>query len=185
MSNSNHTKNTLASDIEHNTDVTVQRCYQCGKCTAGCPVANEMDNPPSVTLRMLQTEDPANDEKVLRSHSIWLCVTCEMCLCRCPMEIDIPAMMDYLRQRSISEKKINPKAKNIIAFHKSFLDVIKHCGRLYEIGLVRIYKLRTLNLMQDINLAPKMLRRGKLPLLPDSIRGVSNIRKIFKRTCKQ
>ena len=183
--NSNNIKKTLASDIELNTEVTVQKCYQCGKCTAGCPVANEMDNPPSVTLRMLQTEDPANDEKVLRSHSIWLCVTCEMCLCRCPMEIDIPVMMDYLRQRSMSEKKVNPKAKNIIAFHKSFLNSVKFTGRLFELGLVLDYKRRSLKLMQDISVAPRMLSRGKLPLLPETIRGVSNIRKIFKRTCKQ
>lgn len=177
-------KKTLASDIELNTEVPVHKCYQCGKCTAGCPVADEMDNPPSMTLRMLQTEDPANDEKVLRSHSIWLCLTCEMCLCRCPMEIDIPSMMDYLRQRSMSGKKVNPKAKNIIAFHKSFLNSIKLTGRLFEVGLVIDYKRRSLKLMQDINVAPKMLLKGKLPLLPESIRGVSKIRKIFKRTCK-
>ena len=185
MSHTNHIKNTLASDIEHNVEVTPQKCYQCGKCTAGCPVADEMDYPPSMTLRMLQTQDPANDEKILRSHTIWLCLTCEMCLCRCPMEIDIPSMMDYLRQRSMKEKKVNRKAKNILAFHKSFLDSIKFLGRLYEIGLVLGYKSRSLNLMQDVSLAPKMLSRGKLPILPESIRGVSQIRKIFKKTCKQ
>ena len=185
MSHTNHIKNTLASDIEHNVEVTPQKCYQCGKCTAGCPVADEMDYPPSMTLRMLQTQDPANDEKILRSHTIWLCLTCEMCLCRCPMEIDIPSMMDYLRQRSMKEKKVNPKAKNIIAFHKSFLDSIKFLGRLYEIGLIVGYKSRSFNLMQDVSLAPKMLRRGKLPLIPEGIRGVSQIRKIFKKTCKQ
>ena len=183
--NSNHIKKTLASDIELNTEVIAQKCYQCGKCTAGCPISGEMDYPPSMMLRMLQTEDPANEEKILRSHSIWLCLTCEMCLCRCPMEIDIPSMMDYLRQRSMSEKKVNRKAKNIIAFHKSFLNSIKLTGRLYEVGLVVDYKRRSFKLMQDINVAPKMLLKGKLPLLPESIRGVSKIRKIFKRTCKQ
>jgi hypothetical protein len=33
--------------------------------------------------------------------------------------------------------------------------------------------------MQDISLAPKMLLRGKLPFLPKTVRGVSQIRKIF------
>jgi hypothetical protein len=101
------------------------------------------------------------------------------------MEIDIPAMMDYLRQRSISEKKVNRKAKNIVAFHKSFLNLIRLTGRLHEIGLIIDYKRRSLKLMQDISLAPKMLFRGKLPLLPEIISGVSQIRKIFKRTRKQ
>ena len=144
-----------------------------------------MDYPPSMTLRMLQTENPANDEKLLRSHSIWLCVNCEMCLSRCPIEIDIPSIMDYLRQRSVSEKKVNRKAKNVFAFHKSFLNSIKLTGRLYEIGLIADYKRQSLNLLQDVSLAPKMLRRGKLPLLPESIRRISQIRKIFKRTSKQ
>ena len=104
---------------------------------------------------------PANDEKILRSHSIWLCVTCEMCLSRCPMEIDIPSMMDFLRQKSRSEKKVNKKAKNIIAFHKSFLNSIRFTGRLYELGLILDYKRQSLNMTQDISLAPKMISRGK------------------------
>ena len=184
MSHSHHIKQTLASDVEHHAKVAVQKCYQCGKCTAGCPVSYEMDYPPSMTLRLLQTNDTANEEKVLRSHSIWICVTCEMCLSRCPMEIDIPSMMDYLRQRSLKEKKVNPKAKNIIAFHKSFLNSIKFTGRLYEIGLVINYKLKSLNLMQDVLLAPKMLTRGKLPIFPEIIKGVPQIKRIFKRTSK-
>ena len=176
--------NTLAYNIEKSVDVFAQKCYQCGKCTAGCPVADEMDLPPSMVLRLLQTEDPANEDKVLRSYSIWLCVACEMCLSRCPMEIDIPSMMDYLRQRSVSEKKTNRKAKNIIAFHKSFLNSIKYTGRLFELGLIIDYKRQSLNMTQDIALAPAMISRGKLHFIPDMINNRSHIRKIFKKTSK-
>lgn len=175
-------KNTLAYNLETNVDVISRKCYQCGKCSAGCPVAGEMDLPPSMVMRLLQTETPANDEKILRSYSIWLCVTCEMCFCRCPMEIDIPSVMDFLRQRSLREKKANPKAKRIIAFHKAFLNSIKHTGRLFELGLTIDYKLRSLTLMQDVPLAPRMISRGKLHFIPEIIKGRPQIGKIFRKT---
>jgi heterodisulfide reductase subunit C len=178
-------KNSLAIHLEKHVDVIARKCYQCGKCSAGCPVAEEMDFPPSMIMRLLQTETQANDDKILRSYSIWLCLTCEMCLCRCPMEIDIPSAMDFLRQMSLSEKKVNLKAKRIIAFHRSFLNSIKYTGRLFELGLTLDYKRRSLTLMQDIALAPRMISRGKLHFIPEIIKGRPQVAKIFKKTSKK
>jgi heterodisulfide reductase subunit C2 len=144
-----------------------------------------MDFPPSVVMRMIQTEDPDEKEKLLRSMSIWLCVSCEMCLQRCPMEIDIPTLMDYLRQKSMAAKKQNPKAKKIIAFHKAFLDSINTTGRLYEVGLVVDYKLRSGAFMQDVSVAPEMFMKGKLSLTPEMIRNRKKISDIFKKTIKK
>ena len=175
-------KDNLAFNIEKDIDVISRKCYQCGKCSAGCPVADEMDLPPSMVMRLLQTEIPENDEKLLRSYSIWLCVTCEMCFGRCPMEIDIPSLMDYLRQKSRSKKMVNPRARNIIAFHKSFLNSIKHTGRLFELGLTLDYKRRSMTLMQDLALAPRMISRGKLHFFPEIIKGKKHIGKIFRKT---
>ncbi|MRR21947.1 heterodisulfide reductase subunit C [bacterium] len=174
--------NSVAFSIEKNLGVQSLKCYQCGKCSAGCPVAEEMDLPPSMVMRLLQTEEPANEDRLLRSLSIWLCVTCELCLSRCPMEIDIPSVMDFLRQKSLKEKKVSPKAKNIIAFHKSFLSSIRYTGRLFELGLILDYKRQSLNMTQDITLAPKMITRGKLHMIPHIIRGRTRIADIFRKT---
>jgi heterodisulfide reductase subunit C len=177
--------NGLGNEVLEHTGVKINHCYQCGKCSAGCPLSEEMEYPPSFVMRMLQTENPVLEEKVLRSFTIWVCLTCEMCYSRCPMSIDIPKMMDFLREKSLTEGKTNPRAKKIIAFHKSFLDSIKYTGRLYEIGLLVDYKARTFKLLQDMVLAPKMLARGKLNIFPEIIKGRSAVASIFNKSAKR
>ena len=177
-----HSKDSLANEIRSHTGVAAVKCYQCGKCTAGCPLTDEMDIMPSVVMRMLQTGEKEAAEQILRSYTIWVCLTCEMCYGRCPMEIDIPGIMDYLREKSLMQKKTNPKAKHIIAFHKAFLDSLEQTGRLYELGLTLDYKIRSLKLSQDLMLAPKMVSRGKLGFLPEMVRDRKNIARIFQKT---
>jgi len=175
-------KNGYISEIKLNTDVNVNRCYQCGKCSAGCAVSEEMDYPPSRVMRMLQTNDPENYKKILASESIWLCVSCQNCLTRCPMEIDIPHLMDYLRGKSLQGKTVNKKSKNILSFHRAFLDSVKYTGRLFEVGLIADYKVRTFNILQDMDVAPKMFAKGKLPIIPETVKNKKQMGKIFKNT---
>jgi len=175
----------LSTQVLENTRESVMRCYQCGKCSAGCPLALEMDITPSQILRLLQWESPENDEKVLRSLTIWLCLTCETCIARCPQEVDIPKIMDFLRSESRARGLVHPQAKDIIAFHKAFLDSIEKTGRLYEVGLVVDYKLRSLHLAKDVLLAPKMYAKGKLGLIPELISDRKGLKKIFRRTLKK
>jgi heterodisulfide reductase subunit C2 len=176
---------TLADKIFHQTEVLSAKCYQCGKCSAGCPLAEDMDYPPSVIMRMLQTGMPDYEEKILRSYTIWLCLTCEMCFARCPMEIDIPKIMDYLRVESYNLKITNPKAKNIIKFHKAFLDAVNYTGRLYEFGLILDYKVRSMNLMQDVAQTPGVIMKGKLHIMPEMIKERKKLEKIFNKTIKK
>jgi heterodisulfide reductase subunit C2 len=172
----------LIQELQQHTGVNVNRCYQCGKCTAGCQLADEMDFPPSRMMRMLQTKEEGLLQQLLNSKTIWLCVSCQNCVERCPMSIDIPKIMDYLREKSAGEHTINRQSHNIVAFHRAFLDSVKYTGRLYEIGLIAGYKARTFHLTQDVKLAPKMYVKGKLPLLPEVINGTGNIKSIFNKT---
>lgn len=172
----------LSVRLKKHAKLSVARCYQCGKCTAGCPLGDEMDFPPSRILRMLQTGQPDEDKKVLASLSIWLCLSCETCHARCPQEVDFPRIMDFLRSESLRQKTIHPQAKNILAFHKSFLDSVRFSGRLYEMCLIAEYKARTWRFFQDLLLAPKMFLLGKLKLLPDTIKDKKSIFRIFSKT---
>jgi heterodisulfide reductase subunit C len=177
-----HHKKTLSRNVCESTGVNSARCYQCGKCSAGCPVAEDMDFTSNTVMRMLQVEEDETDKKLLQSQAIWLCVSCEMCISRCPMEIDIPKVMDYLRQHSLKKGLQNKDAnRNIIPFHRSFLDMIHFTGRSYEIGLVVDYKLRSKKILQDILLAPKLLLRGKLPIIPEAVKDRKNIKRIFTK----
>jgi Heterodisulfide reductase, subunit C len=177
-------KNELSKQVRQFSGVDVVECYQCGKCTAGCPVADKMDICPSVVMRLLQSGDVASEDELLRSLSIWLCLTCETCYSRCPMELDIPKVMDYLRQRSLAEGKVHKDARDIVAFHKSFLNSIESNGRLHEMGLVIDYKLHSGNLFQDITTAPGMFSRGKLHILPEQIKDKKGLKRLFKNQDK-
>ncbi|HTY09538.1 MAG TPA: 4Fe-4S dicluster domain-containing protein [Bacteroidota bacterium] len=157
---------TLADHLVRTSGISVQRCYQCGKCSAGCPAADHMDLTPSVVLRLLQTRTAEAERKVLGSYAIWLCLACQTCVARCPMEVDLPKAMDVLRAESLRLNLVHPRARDIVAFHTSFLNTIKRFGRLWEIGLIAEYKVRTLHLWQDVVLAPVMLMKGKLSLIP-------------------
>ncbi|MCG3138854.1 MAG: hypothetical protein HJJLKODD_02723 [Phycisphaerae bacterium] len=176
-----HAHCTLAEEAEHAVGVSAFECYQCGKCTAGCPLAAEMDWSPHQILRLLQYAAPELEEQALRSLSIWLCLTCEQCVTRCPQEIDLPRLMEYLRQQSLERGLMHPQGRDILAFHEAFLDSVRKHGRLQEVGLVANYKLKTGHLLQDVLVAPRLLARGKLKLLPQGIKGKAAVRRIFER----
>jgi heterodisulfide reductase subunit C2 len=177
-----HTIHTLAGKLHHETGVAVSRCYQCGKCTAGCPLALEMDYPPSHLIRLLQLELEGHEDKVLGAFSIWVCLTCETCMARCPQEVEITKMMDFLRSESARLKKVNPRARDILSFHKSFVDTIHYIGRLYEVGMYAGYKARTWHLFQDMLMVPKLFFAGKLKIFPHLIKNRKQISKIFKKS---
>jgi heterodisulfide reductase subunit C len=69
-------------------------CNQCGKCSAGCPVVATMDILPSQVIRMAQL----GMEEVLECNTIWICASCLTCVARCPKGVDLPRLMEALRQ---------------------------------------------------------------------------------------
>jgi heterodisulfide reductase subunit B len=161
----------LATKIRGLSSENVYLCYQCQKCTAGCPVATFFDLAPHQIVRALQF---GQKDLVLRSRTIWLCTQCEACVTRCPHEIDIPAIMDELRIMARREG-IQPEVRSVPVFYQAALRSIKLFGRMYEAGLMgELYLRLALSgemdfrqfLTKDVPMATRMVREGKLKVLP-------------------
>ena len=164
--------------VKRLSDEDVSRCYQCGKCTAGCPVAPDMDVSPNQVMRMVQIN---SRDRVLSSSTIWLCLSCETCTTRCPEDIDIAKVMDTLRKVSVEEGHTSPQP-NITAFNKIFLDSVEKHGRLNEVELAVRYNMATRQPFRDVGLAASLLRRGKMSILGQNVRDRNQIKNIFARS---
>jgi len=167
----------LAGKVEKITSQSPLLCYQCGKCSAGCPVRDYMNDSPNQVVRLVQL---GFDEEALKSATPWLCAGCLTCSSRCPQNFDLAKFMDAIREIALQEG-IKIKEKDTLEFHKSFLNQIKNHGRAFEFGLVREYKLRTLNLMQDVDVAPEMFIKGKIGLFPHEIKDKKGIKTLFDK----
>jgi heterodisulfide reductase subunit C len=153
----------------------LQACYQCQKCSAGCPVAYAMDILPNQILRHIQYD---HRERVLSSKTVWICTSCYTCSVRCPNNIDIAKIMDILRSLAI-RSGIKPGEKEIPLFHSVFLDAIKSKGRMHELSLLIQLKFKTKDFFKDAGLGWKMYRKGKIKLFPSKFGGGREIKEIF------
>jgi heterodisulfide reductase subunit C len=168
----------FAAEVERRSDTPVRACFQCHKCSTGCPIGPNMDLLPSQVMRLVHLGAEAD---VLESQAIWLCASCEACTTRCPMEIDIAAVMDTLRMLAVERQTpvADGRGKQ---FNRSFLGSVRRHGRVYEAGMLAVYKLRSGQLFADVDKVPQMLSKGKLAILPHGCGGsAKQVREVFRR----
>lgn len=158
----------------------VNLCFQCAKCASGCPISYAMDYTPTQLIHAIQL---GLTDLVLNSKTIWLCASCQTCTTRCPQDVDLAGVMDAVRIIA-QRKKIKAKIPEIPTFYRSSLANIGFFGRMYELGLIAIVKISTGRLTSDLGLGIKMLKKGKLKLLP-TFRGSSMTRRIFAKVREQ
>lgn len=92
--------NNLTNSVKEISGQKIMTCYQCGKCTAGCPVADKMDFVPSEMMRLVMLGEI---EELLKSKAIWYCTSCFQCGTRCPKGIEVHRVFEALRSISLRE----------------------------------------------------------------------------------
>lgn len=173
----------VLSQVEAESGIKVSSCFQCRKCANGCPMAFAMDYHPFQVVRFIHL---GLMDRLVDSKTIWICSSCHTCVTRCPNSIDIPRLMDYLKEK-VSGGAGRITEKEVEIFHRQFLKNIKAHGRIFEGGLMQGYLLRTgqiwqpKKMMENSLLGLKMFRKGRLKLTPSRIKGIRKIREIFQR----
>jgi len=176
----------FAREVKEKSQAHLERCYQCVACSSGCPVAFAMDYAPHQILRMTQL---GLKDRVLDSATIWLCASCETCATRCPNEIEIVRVMDILRAIALREGRT--EQTKLPLFHTTFLDGIKSNGKIHELTLILRYTLTSgdifkfKKLLKDMVLGAKMFLKGRLAILPNRIKGLDEVKRIFQLTEKE
>jgi heterodisulfide reductase subunit C len=164
-------------EVQERSGTPASACFQCHKCSTGCPIGPDMDFLPSQVMRLVHLGAEA---EVLGARAIWLCASCEACTTRCPMGIDIAGVMDALRIMAIDRQVALPDSHGK-HFNRSFLGSVRRHGRVYEMGMMAAYKLRTFDLFSDVTKVPQMLAKGKLALRPKRSAGAKEVREAFRR----
>lgn len=167
----------FSEDIARASGENVNLCFQCKKCTSGCPMNYTMDYMPHQLIHAIRL---GLEESVLNSKTMWMCAACETCTTRCPQDVDIAKIMDTTKIIAL-RRGITP-IKTVPAFYKSAIHSIKLFGRLYELGLIMELKLRTLQFFKDMKLGIRMFFKRKIRLFPSlSISRFLTVRKTFSR----
>ena len=167
----------FAAEVEQLSHAGLWACLQCQKCTAGCPVAGRADVRAHELVWLTRL---GQREEVLASRMIWECTSCQTCRTRCPQSVDIAAMNDTLRRMSREADSVSEQT-TLPVFNDAFLRSVRRRGRVYEVGLMAVYKLRTLRLLEDMDQLPTMLIKRKLKLFPKNVPGRAERKRLFSR----
>lgn len=170
------TDSLFAEEIARRSGENVFLCHQCRKCASGCPNRMFMDSTPTELMRYVQL---GMAEQAMKGNTVWYCMSCQTCSTRCPQDIDIAHVVDAVRIL-VQEKKIRADTKHTRLFNRVWMKLLRNMGRMYEAGLAGTLNLFTGKPFKDLSLAVRMLRRGKLKLLPPVAKPFV-VKKMFSR----
>jgi heterodisulfide reductase subunit C2 len=178
----------LGDLIQQERGITVSACYQCTKCSSGCPMTFAMDFNPHEVIRLAIL---GQDELILGCDTIWVCSACETCTTRCPNDIDIAGVMDFFKERVVQTNH-SVAQKKVLAFHQAFIDNIRLAGgRINEFLLLNLYmlksgeglaKVKANTIMDDVKMGIKMFQKGRLKFWPPArIQAKEELKDIYNK----
>jgi heterodisulfide reductase subunit C len=156
-------------------------CIQCGTCTASCPNADRMQHTPSHLIAMARA---GMREEVLSSNGMWMCLSCYLCVVRCPRDIKITRLMHILESLS-SRSRLNSKRTTTPVMYKGFNKYIANCGRISELWLMVGYYLRTnpLKALAMLPVAVSLFLHNRISLKMDKMKpeGIKQLQAIIDK----
>jgi heterodisulfide reductase subunit C len=99
----------LKEQILRSSGVNPRKCMRCGKCTATCPSFDEMEYHPHQFVYMVEN---GNIEPLMKSESLYTCLTCFACVERCPRNVEPAKLVEAVRLAVIREQGANHMTAN-------------------------------------------------------------------------
>ncbi|MDM8555871.1 4Fe-4S dicluster domain-containing protein [Desulfococcaceae bacterium HSG7] len=138
------TAKNLVQEVMKRSGQNLTACYQCRRCAAGCPVAEETGYmTPDRLIRMIVTGDC---QGVFNNKLVWQCVSCLTCGARCPNDIKTAKINDTLKQMTL-EARVKPLTPKVAFFHDAFTTSATRWGRVNEPEFMSFYELK--NFLND------------------------------------
>lgn len=94
----------LKEQILRSSGSNVLKCMRCGKCSATCPSYDEMEYHPHQFVYMVEKGDI---ETLMKSESIYKCLTCFACVDRCPRGVQPAKVVEAVRLAAIRQQDGN------------------------------------------------------------------------------
>jgi heterodisulfide reductase subunit C len=114
-------RDSFVEKVEELSGQNLLACYQCGKCSAGCPAVSQMDILPNQVIRFAQL---GLKEELLKSKSVWVCASCYTCNVRCPKGIKIAEVMEAVRQVLLRKRCDHVEVRKLSAEEKAGVPAI-------------------------------------------------------------
>jgi heterodisulfide reductase subunit C len=163
----------------------IRACIQCGICSGSCPSAEVMEFVPRKVIAMVRA---GMREEVLRTSSMWRCLSCYLCTARCPRDVKPTDILHAIETIAIREGKASKETSTPIMY-QAFANSIKSKGRVHEFGFTVNYYLRTMpellshpiNTAKKLPLALNLIRHGRMPLSAKRTKGADQLKIILDK----